>query len=956
MAYSVNDTLYGFRITNIRDSESLGGALYEMEHIKTGAQLCWAEDWLENKLFCIGFQTIPENSTGVFHILEHSVLCGSDQYPVREPFVELLKGSMNTFLNAMTYPDKTIYPVSSRNPQDFYNLTSVYLDAVFAPAILHNKNIFYQEGHHVELSDEGPSNVGVVYNEMKGVMSSIDDCIELGVESILFPDTCYSHNSGGDPKEILNLTYEEFIDTYKTYYHPSNAKIFLDGDINLDEILPLIDSYLSRYEKKEIPFCVKKQVPTVKQKTIYYDSPEDKEDSDYLVFAKIVSDYTTPEKLMALNILIGVLCGTNDSPLQKALLSKGLAKDVDLLVTDGIIQPYSILLLRNTNTEKEEEIRATIKEVVETLLKEGINKEDLIAGLNKNEYDFKQVPEPQGLYHATTAYTSWLYGGDPLLYLDSFSAFADLRKRIDTGFFESLLEEFLLDLSSWSTLYVHPSKTLGQELEEQEASALSQYIGSLTEQEKILLKEENEALQKWQQTPETPEQLATIPALSLKDVSPVPTLIPTTVHEENGTTILFHEQPTKGITNISLYFRLGNYSLEELTKLSFLATLLEEMPTKEHSVLEFQRLIKTYLGSFHAELLLCGDETHIDNTSPYFVVRINVLNENLDKAFEILNEFLLQVDIKQPEKIKEQLMQLDEYAKQAVINSGHSIAIACARSHLSASAAASEATSGYTYLKFVRDFAANVDKKLDDYIAFASSALKEFIGTDNLSVSITGEERCSIEPLLSALPKGKKQKGTASYKTALPKHMGIPIPAQISYAGQAFQVPTNGHPVDGSLCVLSNITSLSYLWNRIRVQGGAYGAGMIASRTGLVACYSFRDPSPLRSLETFSSVSEFIKEFVKTEEELDKFIISQINNMDPLRSPLASGTAGDILYLTGQTEEVRIAFREQMLRTKKETLLQWAEQFDCLANDIATCVVASEEILKQDSSRSICNI
>lgn len=957
MALKENQTLCGFKVTRIRDNKKLGGVFVEMVHEKTGAELCWVDNKTENKLFCIGFKTIPENSTGVFHILEHSVLCGSDKYPVREPFVELLKSSMNTFLNAMTYPDKTIYPVSSRNTKDFMNLTEVYLDAVFAPALLHNPNIFYQEGRHIELSEDGPSYVGVVFNEMKGVMSSVDDVMELGIESLLFPDTCYKHNSGGDPTVIPDLTYEEFVDTYKRFYHPSNSRIFLDGDIPLEETLSLIDSYLSRYKKKEIDFDIALQKPVVNEKTVLYDNPEEGDDQDYLVFSKIIGSFDEPIHLAALNILLAYLVDNNESPFKKAILSEKLAKDLQLCIVDGIKQPYALLCARNTSIKNESRIKEALVDATKELLKNGIPKEDLVAILNKMEFDNRQIPEPQGLYRASAAYNSWLYGGDPLLYLDDDVIYGPIRKMLEDGTFETYLKELFTDFSSWCTLRVVPSATYGEELEKAEHEKVSAIVNAMSEQEVSNLKKENASLSLWQQTPDTPEQLATIPTLPLSEVSEEITDIPNEWVTVSGKEILFHRAPLNGVTRVSLHFPLTEFTLDELSKLAVFVELINELPTKEHSVTQLQRMVRTYIGnlSFHTSNFARDDNQ--EEATPCFVVSYVALDQNVEKAGDIVAELLNDMVLNCPDRIRETINQLDEAAKQAAMNAGHSLAMGCARSHFTAVNACGDATSGYTFLKNIRDLSSHFEDRIDDFVAFLEKARRSFLNVENAIISVSSEEMKDISKFLSQLPHGKAQPKSAPYSSNLPKQMGIIIPSQVSYAGKAYHLNADGFPMDGSLMVAGNILSLSYLWNRIRVQGGAYGAGMGVGRTGLIQDYTYRDPSPMASLVAFDEAADFLEDFVKnSDEDLDKFIISQMANADPLKTPLQMVAQADGFCICGVTHEKRVAIRREMLHTTKEALLKWVEPLRSFAKDGAICVVGNEQTLKENPGLTLYSI
>ena len=482
MNITTKTKISGFTVNRVRKNDELNGTLYEMSHDKTGAELCWLDNGEQNKLFSVAFKTLPEDSTGVFHILEHSVLCGSEKYPVKEPFVELLKSSMNTFLNAMTYPDKTVYPISSRNEKDFLNLTSVYLDAAFAPKILENPNIFYQEGIHIEYDAENPVYKGVVFNEMKGAMSGVDDRIEQGINQLLFPDNCYRFNSGGDPAVIPDLTYEQFVETYNRFYHPSNARFFLDGDVPLEKTLEMINSYLEKYEKSSNLPVLAMQKPVADEGTAYYEiaAEENSEKKAVLAFGKIIGTFKDKEKVFAAKVLCDVLADSNESPLKRAVLSSGIAEDMEMFVMDGIAQPYLLIIARNMKHSDSVNLCDIINKTAHQLVKDGLDKKSVLASINRFAFHSKQVSEPQGLYRATSALSSWLYGGDPMLYLEYDEAIEALKKMAETDGFEKLLKELLLDDNGKAVLHMLPSSTLGNEERKTEEKRIHAEISAFT--------------------------------------------------------------------------------------------------------------------------------------------------------------------------------------------------------------------------------------------------------------------------------------------------------------------------------------------------------------------------------------------------------------------------------------------------------------------------------------------
>ncbi|MBR3965141.1 MAG: insulinase family protein [Clostridia bacterium] len=942
-----NQRLCGFIVTRVRERESLGGAFVEMTHEKSGASLCFSDNGEDNKLFCIGFKTLPTDSTGVFHILEHSVLCGSEKYPVREPFVELLKSSMKTFLNAMTYPDKTIYPVSSRNTADFMNLTSVYLDAVFAPAILKDKNIFYQEGHHVELDGDTPSYKGVVFNEMKGAMSGVDDNIEIGINSLLFPNNCYRFNSGGAPEEIPDLTYEQFIKTYKKHYHPSNALIYLDGDIPLVETLTLIDSYLSRFDAAPVSLDIEPSVSARVERTEYFEvaEGEDGENKAILTVGKLLCGFEDKRKLLAAKVLCNALADSNEAPLCRALLSSGLGEDLSLYLSDGIAQTALILQVRNMNDADSDKVIAIIRDTARSLIEGGLDRGALRASINRIAFRLRQTPEPQGLYRASAAFDSWLYGGDPMLYLDNEGEADALRAMLEDDTFEKLLAEMLLD-DKVAILHMLPSATLGAEKREREAARLANELAAMSEDEKAELRREGAALALWQQTPDTAEQLATLPTLPLSQIGDMPELTRTELGEIAGVKLLYHPVKTSGITYISLYFSLCDLTLDELSAAALLPALFGELSTENYSVAALQQEIKTYIGAVSYDLGVHSRDGVVDKCTPCLTVRISVLDENIGKALELIEEVLLRTDLRSTDAIREIVLQEDEYAKQEAVMSGHSLAASAVGAHFSARGAVNEAIRGFSSIRYLRTLAKNFDGEVGALCDLLCRIQKNSLCRARLTASVTSSEPRRVDAIINALPEGVALADGAEYKTALPYKMGISVPAGISFAACGYHLSRIGERAGGARGVADKILSLDYLWNEVRVQGGAYGVGMQTGRDGVMLCYSYRDPSPVRTLGVFGKMAEHIEAFCDRGEEIDKYVISAVASTEPLATPAARGHGADERYFLGIGEAELSRRRAEMIATDAAALRAIAPSLRAMRDEGAVCVVGFADALK----------
>jgi len=946
MKLEIGAKFCGFTVDRVRYVDELTATFVEMSHDKTAASLCWMDNGEDNKLFCIGFKTLPEDSTGVFHILEHSVLCGSEKYPVREPFVELLKSSMNTFLNAMTFPDKTLYPVSSRNEKDFLNLTSVYLDAVFAPRLLTDPNILYQEGWHTEMNDGVPSYKGVVFNEMKGAMSDADEIIDEKLSAMIFPDNCYRFNSGGSPEAIPDLTYEQFVDTYKRFYHPSNSRIFLDGTVPLEDTLEMIDGYLSRYERSYETHDIPMQMPVSAEDTCFYEIAEGEDDSNKVIFnaGKIFGTWKDKDRTMAAEVLCDLLADSNESPLKRAILSAGLGEDMSMDVLDHAAQHRLVWQVKNTSADKIPAIRQAVRETVAAMVENGIDKAALEASLNRYAFRLRQEREPQGLIHAINAMYTWLYGGDPLEYLVHDKTITHLREMIHDGSYEKLLAELLLDETGLCVLTAYPSTTYGAELRQRENARLQAELAARSEKEAAELEELNLKLVAWQQTPDTAEQLATLPVLPLSEVSEKPENVDTEVCTVNDVTVLKHRIPSKGINYLSLYFKLTDCTKEELTALAILPDLFTNLPTDQYSTIQLQQEIKTQIGSLRFRVGVTANEGQTEACIPYLAVHASVLEDNWDKAVALLCEILCHTHFDESDRIREIVMQSNEMAKQYGIMGGHMLGIASVQSHYSAAGAVTEAQGGYTRIQWLHDMARNFESKAADLINLLERTCTNSICRSRLIASITTTKDVDLTELLEMLPLGTPSLETAVYTTDLPMRMGIRIPAQAAFAEIGYRLD---HMADGSLQIADNILSLSYLWNEVRVQGGAYGVGMRTARSGGMVCYSYRDPSPARTLQVYAGNSDFLKAYCDGDEDLDKFIISAVAGTEPLRAPGERGAAADERWFAGITYEMQVEHRRQMLTTTREKLLNWCDAFDTMSSEGAVCVVANDEALKQ---------
>lgn len=948
-----NDIIHNFKITQVRKSDELGGTLYEMEHEKTGAQLIWLDNGEENMLFSVSFKTLPWDNTGVFHILEHSVLAGSDRYPVKEPFLDLLKSSMNTFLNAMTFPDKTMYPVSSKNEKDFFNLMRVYLDAVFHPAIYHNESIFRQEGWHYEKDEESGKFYynGVVFNEMKGVFSSVDSVMEYEILKMLFPDSTYSFESGGDPKAIPDLTYDNFLKAHSEFYSASNAKIYLDGKLPIDKVLEVIDSeYLSDFERENKAHEIHRQQPInscTAEKYYEIGKDEDEKQKTHIALAKVFADWSERKKIIAYELIASYLAGTNESPLKRAIIEKGLAQDVEFAVESGIYQPFYMIVFRNTEAQNKNEIAEAYSEVIHKILEQGINKDELTACLNQYEFSLREPEEPQGLTRNINAMNSWLYDGDPMLYLESNDLVKQLRRDIDGTYFSEILEE-LADETATALLTMLPSKTKGDEDRALEQKRADEESGSWSDDERKKALETTENMRKWQDTPDSPEDIATLPVLSLSDVNPAPSKTDTLCERADGAEILFHPVDCNGVLHCNLYFSIADCSDAQIAKLSVMSELLGVLPTKKYTSAQLQHIIKKNFGTLGFTVAAASVKNKPEICKAYFHVYFSILESNVGNAVDIVREILCETDYSKNSIIRETLLQSGEMLYQSIMSSGHLFSLRRTLSKTSASAYVDEKAQGYDIFRFVKNINDHFEDEIDTLKADMKRLADKIFVSSRLIMSHTAKAKNEqLAQIISKLPTGEKS--AKEYFEKQPEEQqvleAILIPSGVSYASSGANLAKYNAEYDGRLTVIANLLTYGYLWNEIRVHAGAYGCGFRAGTNSNAVFHSYRDPNPLNSVAVYKNTSEFIKAFVSSDESIERYIISSIASTDRLMSCAKRGQLADFDYFSGITYEDRLNANKQMLSMEKEDLLSYCDLFDAMAKGNSVCIIGSSEKL-----------
>lgn len=944
-----NEILHGFVVKAEWPVEELAATLWEMEHEKTGAKLIWLDRSEENKTFGIAFQTQPWDDTGVFHILEHSVLCGSEKYPVKEPFVELLKTSLKTFLNAFTFPDKTLYPVCSRNDQDFLNLIRVYMDAVLHPQIYNKPEIFYQEGWHYELSEDGEATYkGVVFNEMKGAYASPDELSISEINRRLFPDVCYRYNAGGDPRHIPDLTYEQFRAAHQKFYHPSNSYIFLDGAMNIDRVLGVLDGdFLSAYDRIPTPGPLPMQQPVDGGTTeiLYELGPqEDLRGRARIANGYVVCTFQEQDDLIALRAIADALCGDNDAPLKRRLLGDGLARDVLFYVYDGIQQPCVILEAKDVVEEKLEEATTAIREELEKAVREGLDHGRIRAMLDNQEFYMRQreYRYPQGLMFCFSVLELWLYGGNPAAALIVGDRFDRLREKCDAGYFEELLDRVVLQNPHRCQVIMRPSHTIGQEKQEKERARLRAAKEKWSDTETAAVRARQARIETWQGTPDTPEALATIPMLRLDQIPAEPEALPLEETEAHGIPILRHDLPASGITYFNLYFAIDDLTEEQLTKASFLCKLLGSLDTANYDLASLKRETRSLFGNLQFNVTAFGQPESPERCRTFLMVSASVLDSKAEKAMALLTEILTKTKLNDKEKVFDLLCQQRSMLLEQVAMSGNLYGRIRVSARLAATGVASETTAGITFLQWLGDLERSFPEKFpalsEDLADLAASVFTRARLT--LSVTGTGETpmQTAAKLLADQLPTGSFiQPGDPVLQPWPHKNEGFVLPVDVSFAIMGGLFPD---AAKGSAKVMAHTADLSYLWNAVRVQGGAYGVGMALPDTGYVGFSSFRDPSAQRTLGCYRETANFLEN--AQDLDLTGFIIGTVASADPLLTPRTKGLTADQHYWQHITHADLARQRREMLETKAADFVSLATELRAACASASICVLGSQ--------------
>lgn len=962
-------SIYDLKAYEVIQKEDLSGIKSQgilLKHKKSGARVLLMENDDENKVFAIGFRTPPSDSTGVPHIMEHSVLCGSRDFPVKDPFVELVKGSLNTFLNAMTYPDKTVYPVASCNDKDFQNLMHVYMDAVFYPNIYQHDKTFRQEGwsYKLEEPDGDLTLSGVVYNEMKGAFSSPDGVLDRVILNSLFLDTSYANESGGDPEAIPELTYEQFLDFHRKYYHPSNSYIYLYGDMDMEEKLRWLDEkYLSDFDNIELDSSIRFQQPFDRMREVVQTysiaSEESEEDNTYLSYNKVIGTSLDEKLYLAFQILDYALLSAPGAPLKKALLDAGIGKDISGSYDNGVYQPIFSVISRNANLDQKEEFIRVIEGTLREIAEQGIDKKALRAGINYYEFRFREADfgsYPRGLMYGLQMFDSWLYDDKkPFIHMQALPTFEFLKENVETGYFEELIQKYLLDNTHGSIVIIRPEKGRTARMDRELAERLKEYKESLSEEEVKELVKATKELEAYQEEESSQEQLEKIPVLSRADISREIAPVFNDEIDADGVKVIHHNVETNGIGYVSLMFDLSGIEEELLPYTGILQSVLGIIDTTNYEYGELFNEINVNTGGIGTSLELYTDVTRVKEKEfrATFEIRGKALYPKMNVLFSMMREILMESRLEDEKRLKEILAMLKSRLQMSFLSSGHTTAVLRALSYTSPVAKFKDDTDGIGLYEKVKEIEEDFDGCKEELIRSLKEIARRIFRVDNMMMSYTSS-REGLAPALDALAavKGSLNAGGEADHTACVIHCtkrneGFKTSSKVQYVARCGNFIDGGQEYTGALQILKVILSYDYLWQNIRVKGGAYGCMSNFNRAGEGYLVSYRDPNLEKTVEVYEGVVDYLKNFTVDDRDMNKFIIGTMSNLDRPMNPAAKGSRSMNLYMNHITEEMLRQERAQILDAGQEDIRRLADIVQAVLDAGLICVIGSEEKIEQ---------
>lgn len=965
MKWKLGDMVHGFRVNAMSHIEEVNSDAYVMEHVKSGARLMYLDNDDDNKVFYIAFRTTPDNSKGVPHIMEHSTLCGSRKYPLKEPFVELAKGSLNTFLNAITWPDKTMYPIASRNDVDFHNLMDVYLDAVFYPNCLKNPQILMQEGWHYELENkEAPLTYnGVVYNEMKGALSSPEAIMEDRAMEKLFPDTTYGVESGGDPEVIPTLSFREFTEFHRRFYHSSNSYIYLYGDMDIDKTLEYLDGeYLSAFDRRNVDSMVKTQAPFGKRISVTapYGIAENEDTEGKAIHAlyNAFNDHMSTMDSLAFRILNYVLIDMDGAPLKQAVLDAGLGSDLSGSYGDSYKQPVWIVEVTGSEVDKQQAFADVVDSTLRSIALKGLDKDMLEAALNRTEFTARENDyqgRPKGLFYGVRAMDLWLYDRDPMEALRYIDDINTLRDNLKTNYFENLLLRYVIKNPHQVLITMKPEKGLTEKMNRETAEKLAAFKSSLSDEQLDEIMASTKALKERQASGETEEALETIPLLSRKDLKR--TVEEEVLEKENvsGMDHFHFDVHTNGITYLNLYFPLSGLTEEDIPYAILLSTLLRSLSTTKHSYGELARLSNAYTGGMSFAVNGYGKVEDTNAYLPALTVRAKALTAKADKLLDLLGEVINHTLFTDTKRLKELILQEKSEWDMTAFSRGHSLVMTRLTSYFSRGGEFAE-QSGLSYYYFLADLARKFDGEKEKLVAKLEEVSRKIFTRSGLFFETIGEEEekkavlSNLSLLVDDMEEGEKKEPRPFSFPPAEKNEAFRTSGKVQYVAKGGNFKSHGFAYTGALKVMETILRYEYLWKKVRVLGGAYGAFTQFLRDGTAILCSYRDPNLAETLKAYEDLLAYLENLTLSDREMTKYVIGTMAAAETQLTPSMKGERAMVHYLSGNTRESRMKIRDEVINCQVEDIRKLAPLVESVMKDPYICVMGSEDKIERDKA------
>lgn len=956
----INNNYYGFNLIEIEEIKDINSKAYIYEHEKTKAKLVYIQNDEENKTFAVSFKTPPEDETGLTHILEHSVLSGSTKYPVKSPFLELRKSSLSTFLNAMTFSDKTMYPVSSINDKDFKNLTDTYLDAVFNPLVLEKEEIFLQEGWRYEIDpqDQSLKYNGIVFNEMKGAYSSPDRGLINKISESLFPDTFYALDSGGNPDYITDLKYENFIEYHRKYYHPTNAYFFLYGKLNINEHLEYLNTnYLSKFDFKNedysIPF--QEKFSTVKDVKGIYGISKDQKKSNKTYLSKnfVIGSILDKKEIIALRILEKIFFDVTGSELKKRLMNAEIAEEIDGFFFTSGQQPFFTFMARNSEEEHFQVFENIVYDYLKELVSEKIDEELLTGALNSIEFRLREnaLSPNKGIAYAQTVMSTWLYDEGPTKFLSFSEEISQLREDMKNGYFEKVIKKAFLENKHASNVILLPEAGLEEKKNEEIIEKLNKIKAEMTKEELEKVISKNIKFKAYQEEEETSEKLECIPIIDIKDIKRTQEEIPFELEETEEGKYLLHPMFTNKIAYLDLYFTTARVPEDKIKFIYLLNDLLTGLSTKEYDYQKLAKMINTYTGGIDFSVM-CVNRHISRDIYPFMKVSTKTFPQNLDTTLSLVIEIIKNTLFTDKKRLKEELIELKAIKENEFSEDSMGIAQIRLASYISVSGKYQE-EGNMEYYFFLKEILENYEDKFEEITRDLEWVYKNIFATNNLTSSITNDAN-DIEKTKNTLKKHLKQLSASNSPQAkynfLPENLqeGIGIPAKVQYVIKGGSYYEKGYSYKGSMKVAAKILNTDYLWNKLRVLGGAYGGFASISILGNILFSSYRDPNLTETLSVYDNSGEFFRNLKLNKRDLTKFIIGTIGDHDSPMSVSSKGRLSNLYYFQEISQSYLQKIREEILDTTLTDLHNVAPIIDAVTGDNIYCIIGNEEKINEN--------